>query len=375
MTSRRLLYLSIAALLAIGVGVWLATRQTSSNGGETALLYPELKQQLDAVQAVRIFKAGDARAVEIARKDGGWGVSERSGYAVDESKLRTFLRGLADAKVLEEKTSNPENYGSLSVGDVSKADASGVRVEVVGTAIPVNLIVGKAGPGGRSHYVRRAGEAQSWLVDADLDASSTPDAWLARNILDVSADRIQSATVTTGKDKPYTAAKASRADANFSVGDLPRGKKLNSPSAANGFATALSSLTLNDVQPESAFESADPDAQATFKSFDGLVVELQGWEREDKRFIAVKSSHDRELAERFKVATAAAADEKAKEGEGGATEEAAAAKKAETAAAEAKKPNVEEDVQKANARTAGWVYEIPTYKYEQIFKPVGDLTS
>ena len=35
--------------------------------------------------------------------------------------------------------------------------------------------------------------------------------------------------------------------------------------------------------------------------------------------------------------------------------------------------NVEEEASKANAQLTGWVYEIPAYKYDAIFKPVDEL--
>ncbi|HEX2492432.1 MAG TPA: DUF4340 domain-containing protein [Steroidobacter sp.] len=355
MTPRTVLTLTIAALITTGAGVWLATRQSSPAGGERALLYPQLQEQLDAVQALRIFKAGDSRTVEIARKDGSWAVSERAGYPADEAKLRKFLRGLAEARVLEEKTSNAKNYHSLGVEDVKEPNAGGVRVELTAAPSAVNLIVGKTGPGARSQYVRRAGEVHSWLIDANLDASASPEAWLRKEILDVSADRIQSASITVNQQKGYTAAKATRADANFTIADLPRGRKPSSPSAANGVAAALAGLTLSDVQPASAFEGAAPAARATFTTFDGLIVQLQGWSRDDKRFLAVQTSYDPQLAERFKVATTPS--EKSPDGQ------------------EGRKANAAEDAKTTNARAAGWVYEIPSYKYEQIFTPLASLLS
>ena len=36
-------------------------------------------------------------------------------------------------------------------------------------------------------------------------------------------------------------------------------------------------------------------------------------------------------------------------------------------------PNVAEDAKKAADKVAGWVYEIPDYKYEGLFKPVDQL--
>ena len=95
--------------------------------GET--LYPALKNELNAVTAVRIFQPGDTRAVELLRKDSRWTVTERSGYAADGAKVRKLLLALAEAKPVEEKTFNPENYPALGVEDTSAATAGGARVE------------------------------------------------------------------------------------------------------------------------------------------------------------------------------------------------------------------------------------------------------
>lgn len=371
MNSRKLLILSVGALVVIAAGLWLASAQFSTRSGDSyAALYPALEQQLDSITAIHLFKPGDTRAVELARKDSGWTVTERAGYPADQSKLHKLLLGISDAKLYEEKTSNPDNYASLGVEDVSSPDASGVRIELVGTKEPVDLIVGKPAGSAKSQYVRRAGEPQSWLIDASIDTSIAPEAWVRKEIIDISANRIQSASVRADGGKDYAAAKNSRTDADFAVEGLPKGKEISSPSAANGLATALVGLTLADVQPASAFEGVPPQGHATLKTFDGLVAELDGWTRDEKHFIAVKTSFDPSQAERFEVET-----KPAKPG----AEPAAAAADAKAAPAQppedAKAPqaDVGKEAKDLGTKLAGWVYEIPEYKYDAIFKPLEEL--
>ena len=369
MTSRRLLILAIAAIVAIGAGVWLAGREgsTGSSAGVGAL-YPELKEQLNSVSAVNMFKAGDARVVELKKQGDDWTVSERDNYPADDAKVRKLLVAIADAKVYEQKTSNPDAYATLGVEDTKGKGATSLRIELVGAPKPVNLIVGKQGVGARSNYVRRAGEPQSWLINATIDTSSNPEAWLRKDIIDVGADRMQSATVTTKDAKPYTAAKATRADANFSVDGLPKGKSLSAPTAANSVASALASLSLSDVRAASAFQSTPPAAHATFKTFDGLTVEVDGWVQDNKHYVALRPSFDAAQAEHFKVATAPAAEKKPEEKKG----EAPTATKPEEPPKPAA-PNVQEDATKAATKLNSWVYEIPDYKYEALFKPMDQL--
>jgi len=154
MTSRRLLILGIAAIVVIVAGVWLAGRQNSSDASaDTGPLYPGLKEQLNAVNTVRIYKAGDARVVELTRKDDAWKVSDRDNYPADDGKVRKLLIALADAKIAEQKTSDPKNYATLGVEDTKGSGATSVRIELVGTPKPVDLIVGKQAAGDRKSVV------------------------------------------------------------------------------------------------------------------------------------------------------------------------------------------------------------------------------
>lgn len=371
MTPRRLLILGALAIGALVVSLVLSNQRSSSHQKPTTALYPQLKEQINSVKAVRLFKPGDTRAVELMQHDSGWIVSESHGYPADTAKVRKLLLALAQAKPVEEKTSNPQSYAALGVEDVSDAAATGVRVELEGVAAPVNLIVGKSGPGAQATYVRRAGEPASWLIDQRLDASTSPRDWLHTAIVDVAADRVQSATIAISGAKPYTATKNSRADADFAVEGVPKGKQLDSPSAANGVTMALAGLTLTDVRPLKDFAADKAAAHATFRTFDGLVTDLDGWVKDSKHYVAVKSAYDAALAQRFHVETKAP-DTKAPATDSSAQQEAEGAPAAgpNKAAADGK---TEDAAKAANARLAGWVYEIPEYKYEAIFKPLESL--
>ena len=373
MTSRRLLILGALALVAIVAAFLLANRQSATPASALpAALYPELKTQLDAVDAVRIYKAGDARGIELVRTKEGWAVTERDGYSADAVKVRKLLLALAQAKPVEEKTSSAEHYAKLGVEDVSQPAATGARIELHGQKLPVNLIVGKPGGGPQAMYVRRVGEPASWLINETLDTSSTADAWLRKEIIDVSADRTQSAAVTIGAAKGYSAAKQTRADADFKVEGVPKGKELSSPSAANGIASALTALTLADVRSVKDFAAEKPAAHATLKTFDGLVVDADGWVEDGKHYVALKTGYDEALAKQFHVEPAATdkADAKQPDAKSATAPPAAAAT---PAPAPNVSPNVSEEASTANARLAGWVYEVPSYKYEAIFKPMEEL--
>lgn len=372
MHTKKLIILASVAVVAIGLGIWLASERAAQTESSVNVLYPEFKQSVNEVSAIRIFTGGNERAVEIARKDSNWVISERNDYPADDAKVRKLLLNLANARVQEEKTSNPDNYATLGVEDVTAEDASSVRIEISGATPTVDLIVGKQGPGLESQYVRRSGEAKSWLIDKDLDTSSTVNDWLSKEVLDISADRIQSARIEASGAKPYSAIKNSKTDADFTVEGLPKGKKLSAPGAANTLATALASVTLSDVQPADTMKDSAAD-KAVYQTFDGLVVELHGWAIDDKRYVAFQSRFDQALADRFKVPSEPAAETPASDKPASDKEDAKDSKDAQKDAPANAAVDGAQHAKTLNDRATGWVFEIPEYKYETIFKPIGEL--
>jgi hypothetical protein len=193
---------------------------------------------------------------------------------------------------------------------------------------------------------------------------------LSKTVVDVSADRVQSARVETSGAKPYTATKRSRTDADFAVEGLPKGKQLSDAGAANTLATALASLTLSDVQAADALKDAATD-KAVYQTFDGLIVEVQGWARDDKHYVAIQSRYDQALADQFKAPSEPGAEEpdpNAKDADAKNADAKDAAAKPATASAD-----IAQQAKKLNDRANGWVFEIPEHKYGSIFKPIGDL--
>jgi hypothetical protein len=163
--------------------------------------------------------------------------------------------------------------------------------------------------------------------------------------------------VTIDGTKPYTAMKSARSDINFAVEGLPKGKELSSPASPNNLASALTAVTLADVRKAQEL-TMKPGAHATLKTFDGLVVEADGWVQDNKHFIVLTTAYDDTLASRFKTSVAPAPGETATK-------------------APATKPQTERDVaseaKNQNAQLTGWAYEIPEYKYDAIFKPLDEL--
>ena len=341
MKSRSLVTLAILAALVVTAAVVLSLSRHDS-GQESPALYPQLAKELEKVSAIRLFGAGNERKVELRRTDGIWRVSERFDYPASTEKVRQLLLDLSEAKTIEEKTSNATNYPSLGVEDVTEEGAMGIRLELAGIS-GFDLILGKNGPAMNARYVRKSGEQKSWLVDRALEAPAEPKEWLNSQLLDIAADRIQSARIDIDGKQPYAAVKHKREDANFTITNLKKGQALNTDSAANGVGTALASLNLVDVSPIAQMQSKPPQAKATYMTFDGLSLQLTGWIDGSAHWLAARAQ--------FVQPAGPASDGKENQPSADSNSEANA----------------------LDARLATWAFQIPDYKYRAIFEPLEDL--
>jgi hypothetical protein len=132
--------------------------------------------------------------------------------------------------------------------------------------------------------------------------------WLATDLLEIGADRIQSAEFTIDGKRRWTVAKASRADQSFKVTGKPAGGSgPDAESSAGRVATALAGLRLVDVRPAKDAAKDKPAATATYRTFDGLVLAIEGYAEGDKRYVRVSPSVDETAAHRFFVPTVAPA--------------------------------------------------------------------
>jgi hypothetical protein len=383
MTRQRLVTLLVLALLVIAAAIWLSSQRSlrrDDTAGARAL--PALSPALNQVSEIRLVKAGEQTAVTLKRADNHWQVLERAGHPADSSKIRKLLIDLSDLKVVEQKTENPANYAVLGVEDVKQPTATGVRIDLAGLAQPVSLIVGK-NAGSRSSYARPAQSAQSLAVTPSISLDTDPKDWLDRSLLDIPAVRVQQVRITDANGHSYVAKRESREQTDFTVPDLPRGRKLTSPTIANSASTALDALTFDDVRPAAAPATSPKGvARAEFRLFDGAVIEITGHKDGEHHWIHLQPRFDEAQQQLFAVAAVPAASEAAdaKPADpktapaGGDAKPAAPGATPAPAPTERKPDEVRAEVDNWAKRFAAWDYEVPGYKYDTLFRPIDEIT-
>jgi hypothetical protein len=418
MRTHHLLILIAAAVVAILAAVWArSVHEPAHTVGTGTLLVPGLEAKLNDVTTLSV-KGKDGTTVTLDRGTDSWSVRERSGYPADTAKVRKLLIGIAQAKLLEPKTANAESYGELGVADPTTAaasppaspekDKSPAKPEATSGALvelqapiegqdKVALIIGNSARGATSTYVRKVGDAQSWLASGDLSVAADPMTWVDRTIMNVAANRIQQVSIRHPDGQTLVIDKAKKDDANFTVHDIPDKREVKYASIGNPTASALASLRFDDV---ATLADKDPSSHsplvAEYRTFDGMVVTLQAYADGDKRYAHFTAAFDEDQARRFYVPPAPAADP-AKPDD--ATSDAAKDPTAGDEAAEAAKPAgetpatspgstasvtpaapaepdfsaVRTEVDTLAKKVQPWVYDIGSYKYDQINKHVTDM--
>ncbi len=413
MNTKTLNILIVAALIALIAAVALnVSKKPQSEGSESVQFFlPQLREHLNDVSGVTLVGAGDKTIATLKRGDAGWSLAEKSNYPVDIAKLREFLLKLSEASVIEAKTANKDKYADLGVSDIKDADAKGVLVTIDGLATPIKLIVGNYnGSGGGGTFMRRDGEAQSYLVRGNISADKTLTNWLKKELTDIQPSRFKEVTINNPDGKLLKAIKEMQTDTNFKLVDVPKDREPSSDFVANSLPSVLAGLRFEDVMPANDAQPADKVYKDHYALFDGVTIDAVAWEKEGKayaRFSAaldtaqanahIKSLQDKAKAEYdAKQAAANSAAFEAKPTTGADTEPAKSAtaqkdsnaEAAARAASEVAKPLAVSDPDKDRDDTLaalnkevaglnhlfeGWTFVLPNHKFAGMNKTMDDM--
>jgi Domain of unknown function (DUF4340) len=368
--SQRNVLILLAALVMLVVLVLVGQRARAPASTSGATFVPSLEAAMNDIERVTITKANNETIVTLERRPNGWVATNKDDYAADLGKLRQGLRTLAEAHILEKKTADPDLYTHLGVEDVSGKKAAGVAVAMAAGDKPLPTIILGNAEGSKFRYARRAGEMRSYLIDRNPDFPRTVGQWLDAEIIDVRGDRVEQVTITQPDGQIVRVSKAMKGATNYDVADVPKGRELLYPGVANVIGNALRELKLEDVEPAAASPPAMP-VVVEFRTFDGLVVRVQGEKRGDAAWIGLMASVD---AEKAAAAAAAATPTNA-------AAPATPAKEGDTAPADEPKPatpatpppDPAAEAARINAKVGPWRYKIATFQYDQMTRRMSDL--
>lgn len=343
----------LAALVAV------MTRETANQAPFARQpLFAGFEQQMDAVTKMTVDTAqGNFTVTRDAR--GGWMLPDRGGWPANFDVVRRAVLALAKLQAVERRTARTENHGALLLAAPDDKRASSTTMGVRITALNAEekplaaLILGKvqtppSGTRAGIAYVRKDGEAQTFLAQGDVNIPLLVSDWIDRVLFDIAEARIASVTVTPPSGPAYDITRADPTAA-FAVTKTPKGKELVLPELPANIAKAVALLPLDDVTPADKIDFTGA-FRAEHRMFDGMVLTSWTVLQDKARWTRFEAGFDSAQAEA-----------------------AAKAGLLETHPALLKPDAVQKQIAGITARTKGWAFKLPGMKATDLTRDYYDL--
>jgi len=336
MSRKHFAWLAAMTVFASVVAFIIPRNTARDSGFEPSLLLPGLEEQVNDIDWLRISAAGET--VATVRRDANlWIVEEAFAYRADWPRVQQLLSTLANARVIEAKTSNPKYFDRLGVEDPDSAGASGVLLSFAGSTGLPSVIAGNRAQGREGQYARLEGTMQSVLVDSELDLPRETVDWLERAIIDIPEGEVVEASVHHPDGESVVVKKVSADDENFILQNVPDGFEPKGAWSVNALAGGLSALELDAVAPVDDLEWAS-ETRYRVVTADGLDLET--------RLVEIPAEGE-EADPAFWMRLEAALYTTALGGAEGS-------------------PETVERAEAINRRVDGWAYRIPRYRYDNM---------
>ena len=337
--------------------------------------FPALRENPDAVAKV-VLTTPEGSFTLVRETGDRWSALERFGYPVEKDQVRALIVALADMRLIEAKTRLPERYGRLEVEDVDAEDAKSrlLRVESADGKVLAEAIFGKqqhrlTGDQAAGTYLRRPGEAQSWLASGGVAIDAEVVSWLDDEIVDLDAERIGRVEIRPESGPGYVV-RRDAAGEPLQLADLAEDETAKEGADLDRLAAAFADLRFEDVKPrrELAWPKAHHTATATTLDGVELTVQLaqidgEPWAIFDARQIdavAPAASADPATGNEAAGTPAAEGTEAVDIGEAAALEGESAAETARLTAGE------------INERVQSWAYKVSTFVFDRLTAPRSD---
>jgi hypothetical protein len=279
---RAFLSLLLVTLIALGAAIaalWLEPRPQRAPRATIAAL-PELAEGTGAVAVVEIEGPG-GHVLARRNRAGLWEAPEKGGYPLRQGAPEALLSELAALTLVEPKTERPERYPVLGVEAREAASARSRLVnlrDASGDDIASILVGRQAGrpvagaPDGT--YLRRPGQAQSWLASGSLALPSRTMDWIDDNLLHLPPDILQSIALSPAAVPGFVAWRQARGSQAFTLHAEGVEIELSRP-ASDRLARSFAFLTFEDVAAESEIAFPEAVTRVGAATFDGTLVTLE----------------------------------------------------------------------------------------------------
>jgi len=381
MKSKTIALLAGITIVGILLAVFANREPSSSLPKSGQLVFPDLMNVVNDVNEVVIET--QEQTMTLVRGEQTWGVKEKAGYRADVEKVKQVIVGLADLRIHESKTQNPELYERLGLQDKDQEGSTSktVTVKTADNSEAAKLVIGnqrpaKGNPRMSDIYVRKPGDPQTWLAIGNVPIETMPDEWLDKEVTALPTKRVRQVTVTHPKGDTLHLSKAKPDDLDFHLDSIPSGFKISSQFNLNNVVGTLVQLSLEDVKPQAEVDfSANRGVSAVLETFDGLRLHVQTTKLDEHVWGKFSTEFDANLIQPSESETKPEDSQKSDETETEKGDKDTGADIPEKESILKKPEEVQKEVERLNQRVKDWAYALPSFRVENFSKLKKDLIS
>ncbi|MFC3094707.1 DUF4340 domain-containing protein [Alteromonas sediminis] len=182
---KRLLTLLVLLVIVVGINMMIASAPDESSVIEEKPLLGQLLENAEQLTSIRI-ETVNGIALEASLKGQQWQaehLDEQDDFPVDEAALRELVSELASAKVVEDKSSNPDNFARLGLAALSSPESAATKVTLQTPGKQWSLLLGTVSAQGTGQFVRLPSENQTYLSDTRFSLPTAQSDWLVNPAL------------------------------------------------------------------------------------------------------------------------------------------------------------------------------------------------
>ena len=288
-----LLAILTVATTAAAIGVLVNERVQGGDSIAGTMLFPGLLDRVNDIDFVEVTTTADG-VVAARREEGRWGVVQRHGYPADFKMLSRMLYDLVRLELIEPRTGKPALSSKIRVEDLGDNKALSIRIVAkVGDETAADLLVGFARPDelGGGVFVRKSGEAQSWLAKGDFQPVQLLTRFLDRNIANVEQRRIQRTRLTHADGETVSVFRSRPEETDWTLEETPpEGRKAKPTHELSPLTSWLDFLIFDDVRPVAEVDFSKPLVTGRFVTFDGLRVNVRMVRQDDDYWVALAAA-------------------------------------------------------------------------------------
>ncbi|MFW5450215.1 MAG: DUF4340 domain-containing protein [Methylophagaceae bacterium] len=257
--------------------MFITIKRPADTSEDYSLLFPDLYEQLSTIDTITFNSSQDQFTLSKPSEGEDWFVNERWNHLADFNLVKRVLIDLADAKILERKTAESEQFSQLGVEGAEEGGSS-IHItllsedkEISGLILGLEREAGR-GQGTRRFYVRRAGEQRAWLAEGYLNINPLMLNWIKSEVINIARERIAQVNIIQPNGDTATIVNIGKKD-KFGTPEMMAKTVFTYEQLGYDIASTLYQLRMEDVQPLSDFSRQGSEVvNAEFISFDGLKV-------------------------------------------------------------------------------------------------------